>query len=89
MIFETRGASGHRLVSQPTVAYYSEGATRDYFSANVAVLVTAAGIDGDMLEISGAFARELRFRAYSGSPLEKGPEVITVDDGAFPARVAD
>lgn len=52
-------------------------------------IVTHVEVDGDSIEVSGAFSNALRYKDWGGaSPDDDAIDDITIDDGAFHALFA-
>lgn len=89
--FELHGDGDDLRVANPSVIYYSEGATRHHKSRNASIVVSQAESSGDNLEVSGVFDGTVHFSAYSGDDAPKGgnPAEIQIEEGAFYARIGD
>lgn len=87
--FEIRKSDGGFSVSNSLVTYYSYGATRHHSTGRQresSVIVTHVEIDGNSIELSGAFSDALRYKDWGGgSSDDDANDDITIDDGAFHA----
>jgi hypothetical protein len=84
--FTLEGTGDAPTVSGADITYLSGGILNNHSSnhdSNATVTVESAGLEGNTLEIAGAFSGTLPFKSFNGS-VPSGPEAtISVESGTF------
>jgi hypothetical protein len=84
--FTLQGTGDAPAVSGAEITYLSGGIMNNHSSSHdgtATITVESAGLEGNMLEISGAFSGTLPFKSFDGSVPSGPEETISVESGTF------